>query len=239
MLTSLLTYHRRSEGVTWRFRCVLSQDLRERCERPSERAEWLAEQVPGLLTLLEDFAYPSWIHAETRSGQEYDQVRPITEAKLRRLGAFLRRATDVRLVTISSVLLCQEVIKGELEPLELDYGGHLRLYIDLESSGALTARADAVRLDFELCSDIYAPITADLKKGVYQDNSELAALNGPRLTAFMRRLQTTLPLELSGFDPAGLWERGLVDRFGFKLPDERREPSASEAVSAAARGGMR
>lgn len=119
------------------------------------------------------------------------------------------------------MLCCQEVVEGELEPLELDYGGHLRLYADQEGSGALVARPDAVRLDFELCSDIYAPITADLKREVYQDNSELAALNRPRLTAFMQRLQSTFPIELSGFDPAGLWERGLVDRFGFKLPEER------------------
>lgn len=230
-----LTYVRYTgeEGMMWHFRYVLSPALRERINRPEERASWLAEQVYRLLETLSGFAYPYGIRAETYSKQEYDQIRPFTEAKLRRLDTFLRRTPDIRFVMINNVLCCQEVVEGELEPLELDYGGHLRLYIDLESSGALAARDDAVRLDFGLYSDIYAPISADLKKGVYQDNSEMAALNGPSLTAFMRRLQGSLPIELSGFDPPGLWERGLVDRFGYKLPDGQREPAASEHVPAA------
>lgn len=219
-------------GMMWHFRYVLSPALRERINRPEERANWLAEQVSRLLEILSGFAYPYYIRAETYSKQEYDQTRPFTDAKLRRLDAFLRRTPDIRFVMINNVLCCQEVVEGELEPLELDYGGHLRLYVDLESSGALAARADAVRLDFELCSDIYAPITADLEKGVYQDNSELAGLNGPRLESFMRRLQDTLPIEFAGFDPPALRERGLIDRFGYKLPDERRHLVASESVSA-------
>lgn len=224
------TYSRHSENATWHFWYLLSEELRTRLDAPAERAPWLAEQVPILLETLQDFAYPHRVVIETATSQEaYEQIRPITEAKLRRLDQFLRRTTDVTVISIDLTLCCLQIAEdGEVEPIELLYDGELCLRIEQKADGTLEDAPDAVGLLFYLWADIYAPISS-----VADDNRELAALNGPRLEGFLRRLQAALPLTLGEFEPSDKMKRGLVDRFGYKLPHEQREPAAPHAVSAA------
>jgi hypothetical protein len=91
----------------------------------------------------------------------------------------------------------------------IEAGGKLVLDLDWSdpsSPGEGQAQLDVVlRLD----ADIYAPRTG----GDQPDNSALAALNGPKLTAFLRRLRSKLGATLVDLDAyAG---RGTLDEDGW------------------------
>lgn len=213
------TYSRYSENATWHFWYMLPPELRARLNNPAERAPWVADQIKILLGTLEDFSFPRRIDVETlRSPPDYEVLPPMTERKLQRLDRFLRSTQDVSCIYIPTTLRCVQVAEdGELEPIELDGDGVFWLNIEHNEDGTFEDAPDVVRLRFNLWADIYSP----LAYGSEDDNRELAALNGPRLEAFMRRLQAALPLVLYEFEPSNRWERGEVDRFGFKYPHER------------------
>ena len=65
---------------------------------------------------------------------------------------------------------------------------------------------------FRLRSDVHAPWTA----GGSCDNRELAALNGPRFTAFLHRLEDELPAEFESTDGGtyqGIYRHGFRDDY--------------------------
>lgn len=213
------TYQRYSENATWHFWYVLSPELRAQLNDPVARAPWVADQLKILLGTLQDFSFPRRIGAERFSSRfEYELLPPITEQKLRRLDRYLRSTPDIWKIRMATTLRCVQATEdGELEPIELDGDGVFYLNIEQNEDGTFEDAPDVVRLRFNLWADIYSP----LAYGLEGDNRALAALNGPRLEAFMRRLQAALPLVLYEFEPSDRWERGEVDRFGFKYPHER------------------
>jgi hypothetical protein len=215
------TYTRYSSNATWHFWYVLSPEQRARLNDPTERAPWVAEQLQVVLSTLQDFSYPRRIVVEWGIREpDYELLAPITEPKLKRLERFLRSTKDVRRIFLPTTLRCVQVAEdGELEPVELEEDGEISLSIELNEDSTFEAAPDVVRLLFNLWADIYAPISA----GQEEDNHELAALNGSRLEGFLRRLQAALPLLLYEFEPMDPWDRGEVDRFGYKLPHERRD----------------
>jgi hypothetical protein len=83
----------------------------------------------------------------------------------------------------------------------------------VDESGSLDLTMDApVYLRFVLNADIYAYWSF----GDVQDNAFLAAINGPRLTAFLERIERDVPAQLLGMD--GERYEGLVGPKGFKAP---------------------
>jgi hypothetical protein len=89
--------------------------------------------------------------------------------------------------------------------------GGARLVLDLDWSDPSAPGEGQPQLDvmLHMNADIYAPHTG----GDHPDNRALAALNGPRLTAFLRRLRSELGATLVDVDAyAG---RGAVDEDGW------------------------
>jgi hypothetical protein len=102
-----------------------------------------------------------------------------------------------------------------LEPFEVNLGAALWINMWVDESGSLDLKKDApVYLRFVLNADIYAYQSF----GDVQDNAFLAALNGPRLTSFLERIERDVPAQLLGMD--GERYGGLVGPYGFKVPAE-------------------
>jgi hypothetical protein len=104
-----------------------------------------------------------------------------------------------------------------LEPFEITRGAGFYVNFALTESGALnTAMEDPVYLRMVLYADPYAPVS----RGPVKDNAVLAAINGPRLTAFLERIERDVPARLLEVDEEVY--RGAVGPRGFLSPSTAR-----------------
>src|SRR5581483_1639209 len=93
------------------------------------------------------------------------------------------------------------------EPLRIDDGASLALDGELDEHGRPSEDRLARQLRFALHVDLYSPES----RGAAPDRA-LAALNGPRLRAFLERLEAALPLRFLELEARGY---SGAHRYGF------------------------
>jgi hypothetical protein len=173
------------------------------------RKRWLCELVGRLPALLGDFAHLGRVRATTRGGEDDCVIERSDQAGLTKLLGFLQR-TEPIIVEASLDLVC---LDRNLEPFEIPFGAELWINMRVDESGSLYLMTDApVYLRFDLNADIYAPQSF----GDMPSNALLAAINGPRLAAFLERVERDVPAQLLGMD--GERYGGLVGPRGFTAP---------------------
>ncbi len=175
---------------------------------PKLRNIWLSGLVERLPSLLGDFAYATMVEVATLSQGEDACTLDLREAgSSSALLGFIERTDDVVYISIDLTLCCEDL---ECQHLELDRGAILWICIELTETGALDPSVSApVRLRLQLNVDIYAPRSW----GKERDNAVLAARNGPRLAAFLDRLERDIPVELIDIDAEDY--RGMIGPRGF------------------------
>ncbi|HEY8212422.1 MAG TPA: hypothetical protein VIG99_33290 [Myxococcaceae bacterium] len=178
---------------------------------PEVRRRWLQRLFGQLSAVLGDFGYPTKVEVSTLSKGELsyavDWRSPGGPAALM---AFFEQANDIFGVIVTLNLAC---LGRDLEPMEIEEGATLWLNTLLTDSGDLNvAQEDPVYIRVVLNADIYAPRS----HGQVQDNSLLAALNGPRLAGLLDRIERDVPAEL--FEIYDDQYRGMLGPRGFRAP---------------------
>lgn len=173
------------------------------------RKRWLCDLVGRLPALMGDFAYLGRVRATSRGREDDCEIDGRDQAGQTRLLEFLQQTEPIEVLAYLE-LTC---LDRDLEPFEINLGADLWINMWVDESGSLDLTMDApVYLRFVLNADIYAYRSF----GDVQDNAFLAALNGPRLTAFLERLERDVPAQLLDMD--GERYRGLVGPHGFTAP---------------------
>ena len=190
-----------------------------------ERAPWFANLVSCVLSALTGFAQANSIEVTTDSqGEDSFAVQSDTVADLQRLDSFLKSTLDVARVKAWLSLKCVQINDGGVsEDFFIHNNGWLSIENNISKHGSVEEGLICVCFDLE--SNIYSPIARF-------DNRALAALNAPRLRNFLHCLEAISSLKFKAIDdPVGhikAAERyGVVDRYGFKMPDD---PSAFEEL---------
>jgi hypothetical protein len=174
------------------------------------RRRWLGDVVGRLPVLLGDFGSVDVVHVGARGKGQGDCVFNWPDEKdSTGLLAFLRQA-QTELMQANLNLSC---LDRDLKPIEVVHGATLWINMWADESGSLDLTSDTpVYLRFVLNADIYAYWSL----GDVQDNAFLAALNGPRLTALLERIERDVPAQLLDMD--GERYGGLVGPHGFTAP---------------------
>lgn len=199
--------------VGWNYLPMIRSDGRLRpldLQDTGVRRAWLCGLVSRLPELLGDFAHPDKVRVSTRDkGESACVIQWRDKESLSTLLAFLQQAE----VTLVHAYLDLDCLKEDLEPLVIPWGAELVINMWLDETGSLDLTSDApVYLRFLLNADIYAPRSL----GDIRDNAILAALNGPRLTAFLGRIERDVPAQFLDID--GESYGGLVGPRGFTAP---------------------
>jgi len=178
---------------------------------PETRRIWLCELIGRLPALLCDFATLTEARAYARGDDGGACVIDWrTQDGPSTLLTFLQRGTCTG-VEAKLELTC---LDKDLEPLEITNGASFKINIRLTDSGTLDPMTDApVYLRLLLNADIYAPWSL----GEIQNNTLLAALNGPRLAGCLERIERDLPAKLLEIDQDH-HPRGSVGPRGFIAP---------------------
>ncbi|MBD2766503.1 hypothetical protein IC235_01190 [Hymenobacter sp. BT664] len=180
------------------------------------RRNWIAERIERLLDALGNFAAVQSLSINACRGGENTFVIDDWQGAASRaeLLGFLQKTDDVYLIYIHLILHCEELgPDGERKKLEIKCGGSIQFGIDLDNNGSLNTD-DETPMYFALGLevDIYAP----LSWAECRDNTELATLNGPRLSAFLQRLEHQIPVEFIEVEASGY----TAGRYGFLAVDE-------------------
>jgi hypothetical protein len=197
--------------VSWNYRPMARSDgrlIRLDMEAPEARRAWLRDLLARLPALLGDFAYATWSHVAAKgAGELACEVDWRAEDGPAKLLDFVGKTDAVYYVYADLTLTCRN---SSLEPFEIERGGGLYVKFTLTDSGALnTAEEDPVYLRMVLYADPYAP----LSRGPVKENRVLASINGPRLTAFLERIERDVPAQLLEVDEEVY--RGAVGPRGF------------------------
>jgi hypothetical protein len=207
------TWRRDTGGlVGWSYRPMarsdgqlIPLDLREW----DTRKRWLSDVVGRLPTLLGDFAHMGKVRASSRGDEDDCVIDGRDQAGQARLLEFLQQ-TEPTCVHAYLELTC---LDRNLEPFEINLGATLWINMLVDESGSLYLKTDApVYIRLDLNADIYAYWSF----GDVQDNAFLAAINGPRLTAFLERIERDVPAQFLDMD--GESYGGLVGPRGFTPP---------------------
>lgn len=192
------TWRRKSGLATWQYLVPMTEQ-----GRPMQA---LCAAAVSAWEAFEDFANvrsASWTSISTGEDARVEPGATLDAALLRSTCTDLGDATRLDL-TLDLRCLGLDGAEGTVEA-----GGKLVLDLDWSdpsSPGEGTAQLDVV---FHLSADIYAPRTG----GEKPDNQALAAVNGPKLTAFLRRLRAKLGATLVDIDAyAG---RDTIDEDGW------------------------
>lgn len=197
--------------VGWSYRPMARSDgglIRLNLEAPELRRAWLRGLLAHLQALLGDFAYAteSWVAAKGL-GEDACEIDWRSKDGPPAILDFVGKTDGVGYVYADLTLTC---LDETLEPLEIRGGGGFYVNFILTEDGALnTAEEDPVYLRVVLNADPYAPIS----RGPVKDNRVLAAINGPRLTAFLDRIERDVPAQLMEIDEEKY--RGAVGPRGF------------------------
>jgi hypothetical protein len=175
---------------------------------PDVRRAWLRGFLARLPALLGDFAYAEEGNVAAWGVGEYAcAIDWRTKDGPSALLDFVGKTDGVGYVYAALTLTC---LDRNLEPFEITRGAGFYVNFTLTESGALnTAIEDPVYLRIVLYADPYAPIS----RGPVTDNAVLAAINGPRLTAFLERIERDVPAQLLEVDEEVY--RGMVGPRGF------------------------
>lgn len=197
--------------VGWNYEPMARSDgglVRLDLEAPDIRRAWLRGLLARLPALLGDFAYPTEANvAVQRMGEDACLIDWRTKDGPAELLDFVGKTDGVHYVHAGLTLTC---LDRNLEPFEIARGAGLFVNFALTESGALnTAMEEPVYLRVVLRADPYAPIS----RGPVENNRALAAINGPRLTAFLERIERDVPARLIEIDEAVY--RGAVGPRGF------------------------
>lgn len=204
-----------SSGLAnWNYRPLSSGSGRESTNPPETselRKRWLSGLLVRLPDLLGDFAFATKVEVATLSQGDGTCVLDLREPGASdALQAFLSRTEEVVGVTVDLTLRCED---QERRPFDLEHGALLWINIRLTESGTLDPASDApIYLRVQLNVDIYAPKSW----GWERDNTGLAARNGPRLAAFLERIERDVPAALLEIDAEDY--RGMIGPRGFLSP---------------------
>jgi hypothetical protein len=192
-----LSWTRRWGLATWTYGLLPAPGAEADGLREPEARRGLARTVEWLLGLLGDFATPAHVEVSTRSGGEDAFTGVFEQTPPEALFAFLTARPEVSFVQLYLTLHC---VDADPAPLVIPNGAALRLYISLDEGDRLAAgKAEPIELVLSLNVDVYSPQTT----AVEPDKALLAALNGPRLTAFLLRLEDDLGARFLGLDAEG------------------------------------
>src|SRR4051812_13257408 len=213
MMGDAKTWRWDSPLVGWNYRPMVRSDgrlLPLDLQDPDVRRRWLCDLVSRLPDLLGDFAHPTEVRVSARGkGEGACVVDWRNKEGPSTLLAFLQQAKT----TLVHVYLDLDCLNRDLEPLVIPDGAELVINMWLDEAGSLDLKSDApVYLRFLLNADIYAPRSF----GDMPDNAFLAGLNGPRLTAFLERIERDVPAQFLDMD--GERYGGLVGPRGFTAP---------------------
>jgi hypothetical protein len=200
--------------VGWNYRPMRRSDgglVRLDLEAPEARRAWLRGLLARLPALLGDFACPAKSNVAGLEINEdthwFDWRSKEGPAELLDL---VGKADGVVHVETGLTLTC---LDRNLDPFEIERGGDIWVSFMLTEPGALNTAyfEDPVYLRVTLRADPYAPITRAPVDD--KDNRVLAAINGPRLTAFLERIERDVPAQLIEVDEEVY--RGAVGPRGF------------------------
>lgn len=198
--------------VGWNYRPMARSNgrlIRLDLEESETRRRWLCELVGRLPALVDDFGYLTEVSADTPRLERACVVDWRNQEGRSALLSFLQQAPQVDGLDAVLNLTC---LDRDLNPMEIPAGAYVRITIWLTDSGALDHRTDApVYLRLGLNDDIYAPRSI----GEIQNNTLLAALNGPRLAGILERIERDVPAELMAIDqdrhpPGTVGPRGFI-----------------------------
>ncbi|HEX8545315.1 MAG TPA: hypothetical protein VF691_00050 [Cytophagaceae bacterium] len=214
-MEDILTWRAGSGLVDWTYNLWKSSEaehMKKLLADDEYRRNWIAEKIERVLYALKNFAEVESIKINTRSRGEDTLVIEDCQGAMSHteLLDFLQKTDDVVHVNFDLMLHCVELgIDGKQKKLEVKSGGTIFFVIELDDNGSLyTDNEDPIWFSFSLEVDIYAP----LSWGRCRDNTELATMNGPRLSTFLHRLEDQIPAEFEGVDAPDYPDAG---RYGF------------------------
>jgi hypothetical protein len=176
-------------------------------EEPASRARFIAEVAARLVEALDGFAHAHEVAACTASEGEDAFTADVERAGAAPLLAWLEQAPDVQVLDVSLALACRAPDGAELR---IEGGAALTLDIELDEHGRLADDPFPCQLRFALHVDLYSPES----RGKRPDRA-LADVNGPRLRAFLERLERLLPLRFLELEARGY---NGAHRYGFDAP---------------------
>lgn len=215
------TYTTSWEVATWHYK-VEASPAGINLYNDSDRALWLADLASRTLSALTGFAQVDSVDVSTDAdGEDSFNILSDTAENSQSLDDFLRSTADVSDIDIWLGLKCVQLNEhGSLEEFFIHNNSSLKIVSNLSKLGSHEPGAGLVRVSFCLQTNIYSPFTTG-------DNRTLAALNGPRLRDFLHRLGDIPSLTFSDIDYSfasveELEKHGMLDRYGFKMPDDPR-----------------
>lgn len=211
--TNISTWRRGSGLMVWTYNLCIPPAIIEKLTLPLYRRLWIVERIERLLKALDNFARVEDVAIDTRSGgEETFAIQDWQgEPSQRQLIEELKTIDDVVNLDLTLNLQCLTLsVLGIPEKLGIKSGGNISIFVELDDNGELdTTTPSPIWLTFGLDVDIYAP----LSWGEQRDNTNLAQLNGSRLSAFLHRLEEDIPGEFLGVDAPDYQD--LVNRYGF------------------------
>lgn len=180
---------------------------------PLTRATWLSERCRALLDVITGLAQARRVEVITETAGDDAFVTDLGAEAPDALLRFLARTPDTTELVLRLDLSCVDVAGAAFA---IPNGAIVALHVELDAGGQLDLRrASPIWMWFELDTDMYAPSAAAPRR----DHRALAELNGPRLTAFLQRLEREMPAELLEIETRG--DAGAAHRHGFgRAPTE-------------------
>jgi hypothetical protein len=179
------TWRRKTGLATWHHRVSMSQGV------PPPRA--LCDAAVRAWSVLDGFANVAGAAWTTLSAGEDARVETRSGLDLERLRSACVELGDVCTLDLDLDLRCLGLDGSEGI---IEHGAKLVLDLDWPDPTDLSVGQPGLDIVLRLQVDIYAPYTG----GHHPDNRALAALNGPRLSTFLRRLRTELGATLVDVD---------------------------------------
>lgn len=191
--------------ATWRHKGGLASWSYDLTAPPPDRRRWLTETALTVTELLDGFAVPTeaWLTTEAQGDLADPLALPPQAA-----GTALREALDRYddLVAVRFTLALLLALEPGDAPHPLPDSATLLLELDADEGGR-----PYLHIHLAVHVDIYVERT----HAEDRDNAVLAHENGPRLTAFLRALQTRLGATVS--DVAAISYPEQITADGFRL----------------------
>jgi hypothetical protein len=186
-----------------------------------QRATWLADCAKHLIHALSGFARVSIYDVMTFSKGD-DSFTPTHPGKeiTEQLDEYLRCTSDVSNVAFFLDFWC---LKNSEDSIVTEYpslnDGYLFLWNNVNAGQKIEGEEYFITLSFNVANSIFAPVSLG------KDNRALAALNGPRLRAFIERIEKHPDLKFREVDcdteyVSWLRSHNLFDDHGFKMPED-------------------
>jgi hypothetical protein len=186
-----------------------------------ERANWLADLVGHILTALTSFAIVNSYDAMTFSKGDDSFIHDKTSTIIPiQLDHFLRTTSDVSNVSLwLDFLYLEKKFADSSVEYQSNNEGSIFLFNNIKGTELLEGEEDYISVSFTIENSIFSPISHGT------DNRALAALNAPRLRAFIGRLAQHPDLVFKEVDcdsnfVSWMRDHNLFDDHGFKMPED-------------------